>query len=126
MEEDDVSKDSSGTGRHEPEGRVKLGDQLTVILKVRTALEQLRRGEEPPDVRGKPSLSGLVVEPEGLAQVVGDDELQVEWSVPGQKQLLDFPSHLEKLTEKKTNEKLPQLPLEFHVLTNNWALLYSF
>ena len=113
MEEDDVSKDSSGTGRHEPEGRVKLGDQLTVILKVRTALEQLRRGEEPPDVRGKPSLPGLVVEPEGLAQVVGDDELQVEWSVPGQKQLLDFPSHLEKLTEKKRMKSYGSCPSSF-------------
>ncbi len=99
MEQDDVSEDSSGSGRRQTQRRVKHRNQPDVIIEIGAGLEEAGVGDEGGNFRRKSSPSILVVEPERVGQVVGGEKLEVERGVSSEQHLLNFATHLEELAE---------------------------
>ena len=87
MEQDDVSKDSSGSGRRQTQRRVKHRNQPDVIIEIGAGLEEAGVGNEGGNLRRKSSPSILVVEPERVGQVVGGEKLEVERGVSSEQHL---------------------------------------
>ena len=105
VKHNDIGKDSSCFRRTQTEGGVKLCQQLTVILQVSRPFKKVRNGIEPLQFGGI-SLAleivfALMFKAKLFAKVVSQVELEKEWSISRQKQLLILAFHFEELAEKQ-------------------------